>query len=128
MGLREDVAVPDVDERHGAAVRGEECLLLRGRLLQGWLSFTAIRVATSASTTATLPQASRSRLRTALVPAFAAVRSCARALVRAALPMIPPSTAYVPDACHLFRGNSDGIHGPQSHVRRHVQGRLLQAR
>jgi hypothetical protein len=69
---------------------------------------TAISVATSAITTATLPPASRIRLRTsalrcasrptasfcrafpacAFVPDRAAVRACARALVRAALPMM----------------------------------------
>ena len=78
-----------------------------------WPSLTAISVATSAITTATLPPASRTRPRTwalrsaarlaasfcRALPALsarAAVRACA-ALVRIALPMrsLPISTIYV---------------------------------
>ena len=70
---------------------------------RGWPSFTAISVATSAITTATLPLASRTRPRTwalrlaaifcwafpvlAFAPARAALRACARALVRVAFPI-----------------------------------------
>jgi hypothetical protein len=68
-----------------------------------WLSFTTTSATTSAITTATLPPASSSRLRIAARRSAARraasrsreVRACARALVRAALPMVPPSTTYV---------------------------------
>jgi hypothetical protein len=81
-----------------------------------WPSFTAISVATSAITTATLPLASRTRprsraLRSAarlaaifcralpvlpFAPARAALRACDRALVRAAFPIAlrPPVVIY----------------------------------